>query len=246
MFKTVIAINDQHVPYQDDIANKLVFKFIKYIKPDEVQIMGDLVDFWQISKFLGDPNRKQTIQQDLDLTVEYLEELRDLSPKSKITLHYGNHLLRLKKFIWANAGQLDSIRSLDLKYLLNCDKLKITTIESEEGYITIGKLVFTHGTVISQDSGMTARRNIQKYGLSVICGHTHRLGSIYKTDLRGIVGGWENGCLCELSLIKEWGREIANWQNGFSIIDYHDDLFRVQQIPIIKGRMIFGKDMWKL
>lgn len=245
MFKTSVVINDQHIPFQDIEANKLVFKFIKYIKPDYIDILGDLTDFWQISKFVGDPSRKETIQDDLNKTCEYLKELRDLAPKSEIVLHYGNHMWRLRKFLWINAKQLDCIRSLDLKFLLGLNKLKIKSVETPEGYMLRGKLVMTHGTIVSQDSGTTARRNLQKYGLSVICGHTHRLASVFKSDLRGEVGGWENGCLCRMDLIKEWGREIANWQQGFSLIDFRDDFFRVQSIPIINNKFMFGRETWK-
>lgn len=245
MIKTSVVMNDHHIPYQNIVANRLSFKFIKHIKPDYIDLLGDVLDFYQISKFLTSPERKNTLQDDIDLCRDYLEELRDLAPKSEIILHFGNHVCRLKKYIWKNAGQLDCIRSLDLRFLLNCDKLRIKTIESEEGYLLRGKLVMTHGTIVSQDSGATARRNIQKYGLSVICGHTHRFGAIFKTDLRGEIGGWENGCMCNMELIKEWGREIANWQLGFSIVDFKDDFFRVQQIPIIKNKMMFGKETWQ-
>ena len=240
-YKKSIAINDQHIPFQDKISNKLVFDFIKDIKPDFIDILGDLIDFWQISKFLKDPFRKETLQDDIDSAKAYLQELRDISPDSEIILHYGNHLDRLRKYIWSKAPELSSIKSLDLKWMLDADKMKIKVIEEAEGYIMRGLLAMTHGTVVSQDSAMTARRNLQKYGLSVICGHTHRLGSTYKTDLRGIVGSWENGCLCDMNLVKQWGRELANWQTGFSIIFFKDDLFEVQQVPIIKGKFLFGE-----
>ena len=242
--KTSICLNDQHIPYHDIAANKLVFKFIKHIKPDFVDMLGDVLDFWQISKFLGDPKRKDSIQKDINACKEYLKELRDLAPKAEIVFHYGNHVTRLKKYIWTNAKELDCIESLDIKFLLGLDKLRIKSIDTQEGFMVRGKLAMTHGTCVSQDSGATARRNLKKYGLSVICGHTHRLGSTFKTDLRGITGAWENGCLCNLDLIKEWGRELADWQQGISVIDFHEDMFRVQQINIIDNKMIFGKQVY--
>jgi len=242
-YSTSVAINDQHIPFQDRQANALVFAFIKDFKPNYIDILGDLIDFWQISKFLRDPSRRGSIQSDIDIATEYLQELRDLAPNAKITLHFGNHMFRFKKYIWANAWQLDSLRSLDLKWMLECEKVKIRVVEEEDGYEIRGKLVLTHGTVVSQDSGMTARRNLNKYGMSVMCGHTHRLGSTYKTDLRGTIGAWENGCLCNLSLIKQWGNELANWQQGFSVIHFRDDheRFQVQQMPIIKNKILFGE-----
>ena len=235
-----MVINDQHLPFIDPVCDNLVNQLIKSIKPDYIDILGDLIDFYQVSRFDKSPERKHTIQDDIDLANVYLTNLRDISPKADITLHYGNHMCRLRKYIWRVAKELDCIRSLDLKWLLNLDKLKIKAIEEEAGFDKRGKLCLTHGTVVSQDSAMTARRMLKKYGISVIHGHTHRLGSTFKTDLLGTRGAWENGCLCKLSLGKEWGFETVNWQQGCSVIFFSKDRFLVQQIPIIKGKMMFG------
>ena len=243
--KTSVIINDQHLPFIDKKANDLAFQLIKTIKPDYIDILGDLIDFYQISSFDKSPDRKHTIQDDIDIGKEYLTTLRELSPKSKITLHYGNHMYRLRKYIWRMAKELDCIRSLNLKWLLGLDKLKITAIESASGYDRRGKLCLTHGTLVSQDSAMTARRMLKKYGISVIHGHTHRLGSTFKTDLLGTRGAWENGCLCRLDLIKQWGFEIGNWQQGVSVIFFSKDRFLVQQLPIIKNKMMFGSQKFE-
>ena len=125
-------------------------------------------------------------------------------------------------------------------------QLKIKNIiEEAEGYEIMEKLVFTHGTVVSQDSAYTAKRNLLKYGLSVVSGHTHRLGSHYRNDLRGMVGAWENGCLCKLSLSKEWGREVPNWSIGFSTMSMYKDRFYVQQVPIIEDKFIYGDTLYE-
>lgn len=246
MYKKAIVLSDEHIPFEDKKANQLVFKFIQDVKPDYIDLLGDMIDFWQISKFLITPQRKLDLQKDIDKGKEYLKQLREISPASEITLHYGNHLDRLRKFIWAKAKEIHDLRSLDLDFMLGTADLKIKTIKEAEGYIRRGYLCMTHGTIISQDSAMTARRNLKKYGLSVICGHTHRLGSTYKTDLRGVVGAWENGCLCDIKLIRQWGRELADWQTGFSIIFFTDHRFQVQQIPIINNKMIFGEKEYSL
>ncbi len=245
-FKKAIVISDQHIPYLDEPANKLVFNFIKDFKPDYIDILGDLIDFYQCSKFLKSPERKETIQDDIDRGKIYLSELRSISPDSIITLHYGNHMTRIKKYIWKVAPELHCIRSLDLDFMLDTKNLNIKTIREDEGYEIRGELVLTHGTIVSQDSAMTARRNLQKYGHSVLCGHTHRLGSHYKSDLRGVVGAWENGCLCKMSLSKEWGREVPNWQTGFSLIFFTNHRFNIQQVPIIENKMLFGEKEYEM
>lgn len=247
--KKALVLSDQHIPFHDKKINDLLIdKFIPEFKPDYIDLLGDLIDFWQISKFRKDPSRKGTLQQDIDSAKDYLRRLREFLPEAQITLHYGNHLCRLKKYIWDKANELDCINAIDLKVLLDVKKYNIKVIDAEEGFEIRDKLVLTHGTVISQESAMTARRNLVKYGQSVICGHTHRLGSTYKTDLRGTIGAWENGCLCSLDLIHEWGRELANWGQGFSIVFFSEGKnpqFLVQQIPIFKDSFMIGEKLYE-
>ena len=119
--------------------------------------------------------------------------------------------------------------------------MDIKAIEGEQGFERRGNLILTHGTTVCADSAMTARKNLMKYGMSVICGHTHRLGSTFKTDIRGMIGAWENGCLCDLNLIKQWGGELGNWQTGFSTIHQKNGRFCVQQVPIIDNKILFGE-----
>jgi UDP-2,3-diacylglucosamine pyrophosphatase LpxH len=249
MFKKGIVLSDNHIPFQDKKVNDLIVEqFIPDLKPDYIDLLGDLIDFWQLSKFRKNPSRKGNIQDDIDMAKAYLTRLREVAPNAEITLHYGNHLCRLKKYIWDNAKEIDSLKSTNLMFLLDTEKLNIKVIDAEQGFDTRGKLILTHGTLVSQDSAMTARRNLKRYGISVMCGHTHRLGSTYKTDMRGMMGAWENGCLCNLDLIKEWGRELANWQQGFSVVFFYegrDHRFLVQQVPIIKDSFIFGEKFYE-
>ncbi|MFA5388850.1 MAG: hypothetical protein WC312_03750 [Candidatus Omnitrophota bacterium] len=241
--KKAIVINDQHIPYQDNKITDLLYRFIDDFKPDIIDILGDITDFWQISEFDKDPKRKNTLQKDIDETHAHLKDLRSIVPNAEIELHAGNHLDRMRKYIWRHAEALECIRSLNLEFLLGLDKLNISFIKEAEGYRQRGKLILTHGTVVSQDSGMTARRMLKKYGLSVIHGHTHRGGSNYITDLLGIRGAWENFCLCRMDLAREWRMGVANWQQGFSYIYYYPDRFEVHQCPIIKGKFTaLGKE----
>lgn len=241
--KKSVVINDMHIPFQDKKVNDLVFQFIADFKPDIVDILGDLCDFWQISKFDKDPTRKTTIQKDIDETHTYLKNLRELCPTAEIELHAGNHLDRMRKYIWRQAEELACIRSLDIEFLLGLRELNISYIKGAEEHRQRGKLVLTHGTTVSQDSPMTARRNLKKYGLSVLCGHTHRGGSTYISDLLGTRGAWENFCLCDFKLAKEWRMDVVNWQQGFSYIYYYPERFEVHQCPIIEDKFTaLGKE----
>ena len=52
----------------------------------------------------------------------------------------------------------------------------------------LGKLMVTHGSIVSKHSGTSGKNHLEKYGTSILHGHTHRLGVYYKRDVRGVPG----------------------------------------------------------
>jgi hypothetical protein len=101
----------------------------------------------------------------------------------------------------------------------------------------LGNLMVTHGDKAMKHAGQTAKATYEQYGSSVLVGHTHRMGTFYKSDVHGVHGAWENGCLCRLD--PEYVQR-PNWQQGFSVVHVEaDGYFNVQQIPILDGSSFF-------
>ena len=67
---TTVTIGDTHVPYQDKSAIKCAIKIIKSIEPDNIIFIGDIIDFYSISRFSKTPDRINSLQDDLDETKE--------------------------------------------------------------------------------------------------------------------------------------------------------------------------------
>jgi hypothetical protein len=75
--------------------------------------------------------------------------------------------------------------------------------------------------------------------------HTHRLGAHYRTGFDGLpLVAFENGCLCDLTPPYMLS---PNWQQGFSVVtmDRESDLFHVDQLPIIRGKVAWGVQIVK-
>lgn len=233
----IVQINDLHIPFHDKKALEVFNLFLKDFKPDQLVIAGDLLDFYQLSSFDKDPMRRFTIQDEIDVCYEVLKKFKALCPE----IHFikGNHEDRLRRFLWKNPS-LASIKVLELPKLLNLDSLEIEYHDYE--YIFNG-FRFTHGTIVRQDSGATAKAELLKYGSSMSSGHTHRISSFLKTDARGTVGAYEMGCLC--SLEPEYINGVPNWCQGFGVFHFMGDRFFCQQIPIIKHEFIYGGKRYK-
>jgi UDP-2,3-diacylglucosamine pyrophosphatase LpxH len=234
------VVNDQHFPFQDPIAIGLSTDFIRVHKPEVIHVLGDLLDFYCLSRFDKDPNRKGCLQGEIDEAKDYLAELRKACPRATIKYSLGNHENRLQKYIWQNSEELASLRSLSLPHLLELEKLKISCHDDLHPYHE-GPLLFVHGSIARKHSGYSAKAHYDRFGCPVIHGHTHRLGSYYHRVWDTQHGAWENGCLCSLDphyLLK------PDWQQGFSAIYFEGNHFTVNSVPIINGTYVWFGDSY--
>lgn len=235
-------LGDIHVPYQDDVAVDLALDFLAWFKPDKLWLIGDIVDFYQLSRFSKDPSRVPKLQDDLDATTALLKRFRGACPKAHIVYLDGNHEDRLRRFCW-DTQVLASVRKLTVPKLLGLDELQIEhhpygRVQSWHG------LMVEHGDRVSRHSAYTAKSMLEARGKSGISGHTHRMGSHYRTDCTGTKAWWENGCLCSLQPDYTF---MPNWCQGFSIGHAIDggQRFFIEQIPIIDSRILHGGMLWE-
>ncbi len=231
--KAVIA-NDLHIPFQDEVAIELFFQFVKKKSPHQIILLGDICDFYSVSRFDKNPTRIANLQADLDKTLAFLERCRE-NYTGEIHYIQGNHERRLRKYLWKEAKALSSLRSLELSKLLNFDNIGI--MYHEHGY-QLGDLFCTHGSLIRKHAGYTARAEFEKNGCTGISAHTHRDGKYTVRNRNGHFAWWENYCLCDLN--PEYIEGVANWTQGFSCATLVGNRPYVEQIPILKGAYIYG------
>lgn len=252
---TAVVISDWHVPFHDPKALNLAFTMIWDIQPEYVFCDGDLLDFYDISRFCKDPLNSPGLQFELDATYNLLKKLREGVPMAQIYYIDGNHEFRLASYLMNNAQELVGLTracdpdspALSLPSLLRLKELKITHISSgrkESQYWFGTQLLIGHFNRVNKHSGYTAKNLLEDKHMSLIQGHTHRLGSSYKTVRVGkgkhrVIAAYENGCLCNLD--PEYVTD-PNWQQGFSIVHKKrgGDRFNVQQIPIIDYVAFYG------
>ena len=225
------VLSDLHLPFFDPTAVKMAVEFIREQRPATVHLLGDVGDYFSISRYDKDPVRRLNLQEELDSIRDWLTELRDAASKAKIIYSEGNHEFRLRKYLRSEAKALAGLRALSLEKLLDFDKLHIRWQPQDRPY-RVGSLLFTHGQLVSKWSGQTARQHYERYGCCVIHGHTHRLGAFYHTNIMDTFASWENGCLC--SMTPEYITS-PDWQHGFSVVWTDRDRFHVEQIALIDG-----------
>lgn len=216
---------------------RLVTDFIRDLKPDGIVLNGDIVDCYAISDFSKDPEnvKKWGLSREITEAGYLMTLFRDIPVKWWIG---GNHEDRWRRVQWQHPNLKGMLKSFPEAFHMNDYGFKW---KPYGGTLMLGKLLVTHGSLVMKHSGWTARAEFDKYGSSVLHGHTHRLGVYYRTNARGVHGGYENGCLCRMH--PEYV-QYPDWQQGFSIVHVDDSgWFNVQQIPVLKRRTFFyGKE----
>lgn len=177
-----LILSDIHVPHHCVAYIALSMKLVKMIRPDGIIQLGDALDFWQISRFDKDPQRKQAIVEDAKIYSAILQEWASLlKPDGIIHQLCGNHEDRLRRYIWQNARELDGL----VKTVPEMIGLKQLGIAAKWHELSnwqscrIGDCILHHGHYYNQHVAMG---NLVRYPKSLITGHTHRFQFVTNGD----------------------------------------------------------------
>jgi predicted phosphodiesterase len=231
---------DLHIPYHDPYALDLFLKTVEAVRPTAINLIGDLCDFYEVSKFDKDPDefKRGGLQKALDQWFGIASDIRQAAgPGCELRFIPGNHELRMYKYLCRHQ-EIADLEALKIPNLMRLAELNITYYENEI-LVANGNLAIKHGDVVRKESAYSAQGELAKerYALSTLTGHTHRMGCSYVTTRHGIVKGTENGCLC--SLKPKYIRN-PNWQQGLTqTVHWGGDLFHLDDIPFLgKGRRL--------
>jgi len=241
-YEKVLMFGDIHAPFHDEAALSSLLSFSKWFKPDTIFIMGDLIDFYAISRFTKDPERALKLQEEIDEAINILKQVRKVNPSAKIALIRGNHCYRLQKYLWSEAKELSSLRDLTVESLLRLRHLNIKY--ESKGRLVHKGVIFKHGDIVRKFSGYSAKGEFEKSGMSGISGHTHRAATYYHNNASGNYVWMETGCLCKLDAEYLEG-ETPNWVQGFGVAYFSlkSSRYFMEFIPFVGGKAFYqGKE----
>lgn len=241
-----VVANDFHLPFHDNKVIQLWLSFLIDLNPHHIIINGDLLDCYDASKFDKDPRRMLRLEEEIEMGIDFFATLRKYFPQTHIVYIYGNHEYRFQSMIIRKAPELRNLKGMSLEEQMELDRFDVEIVNSglKESYYKFGEIYIGHFNKVSQHGGYTAKLLVDQKGVSVLQGHTHRIGSSIRAYLDGrILGGWDNGCMCNLR--PDYVLD-PNWCHGFSIIwkEKSDNRFIVSQIPIIKYKFRFGRILY--
>lgn len=116
---TALFLTDEHIPYQSEEMVRVAEQYLKDEKPRYRIHGGDLFDNPGMSIFDPDPNHKRDTQEEIDLTVQYLNRLYKASPDTEVIILAGNHdVARLERLKSTRAFGLKNLRALGYPELI--------------------------------------------------------------------------------------------------------------------------------
>lgn len=237
MLEKVMLSSDQQIPHHDPRMIELWFKVMKSFKPHHVVYAGDWSDNTALGRWVTG-GRQELINQlpSLDPKAEDLidtyiaseQGTRDFFVESRKTAKNANFLCangnhdrtRIKSYF--NKPQFENAieEKLTCEKVWGFDNLGFDYIEYEDRPKHFaGDFYVHHGVAISEHSGESVRKDTEKFGVSIIRGHSHRLAMTHRDFplLNKTITGVELGHMMDINGMGAAYDNIHNWRAGFAV-----------------------------
>lgn len=249
------------VPLHDPAVLDLALQVFKYCKADRLDILGDIFDLSDMSdKFLQMPEYSDFLQPAIEYGHRWLRRARDINKSARITLHEGNHDLRMPKALVRHLKAVYELRAADEIELPPAYSIPRLLALHKLGALWVGgypddkdwlndELYLYHGDVARKGPGATARTIVESVDVSVICGHAHRnemaSRTIHRREERRTISARVVGCACHTDGRVPGSDSDEQWQKGIAVVDYDDLWYNVTMIPIEDNIAIYDGKIFR-
>jgi predicted phosphodiesterase len=233
--KKIGIMSDIHFPYHDLGALTCAIKHLKDQKIDCLYLAGDCFDFYAISRFERDPD-KRDFKKEVEMNRDFLQKLRDIFRDIPIYFKLGNHENRYARALNNDAEEFAQLHDLQFDIFFRLDKLNIIMIEDWRG-MEMGDLLVLHGHELYGGGGVNPSQNLfNKTICNTLIGHVHRTSNTQKkTGFKEFINTYSIGCLTVLSP-KYMPFSMHN--HGFAIVEIENGKSKVNNIQIRDGKIL--------
>lgn len=240
-----------HHPFNCSKSWALFLNIISDIEPDEIIINGDFEDFFAVNMYgPKHPDIVHTLETEIASVNLALDQIQESSPKSKIIYGFGNHAVRLERFVLDKVPLFYNFFNLKDMYML--EQRAIESFAYQDIW-RVGKteLRLMHSPPSYGEVGSRTSL-LKKPNSSWIFSCTHRVQMSSITDTNGKVHRcWFNGHMASTNETQEHKRVFSyakgheNWQKCFGFGFHDGEFFDYQQSLILESEgktaaMVFG------
>ena len=251
-----VSIHDTHGMHADTQAISAVIADLKVIDPDEIILLGDIMDcggFLAQHHVMGYVSETDySYEQDLEAANALLDAIQQASPRAKIEYVEGNHEKRVET--WAVTETLRHSRDSEglrrcyaPEFRLNLKERGIPYYRMSEcydglttpGFIKRGKLFYTHGSFVTSKHATASIHS--KVAGNVRFANTHRAQAetVHRMGV-GFIGAYNAGCLCRKGPLWR-NTDPTEWSDGYGIdLITPSGSFLALNVPILDGTSHFS------
>lgn len=225
---------DVHGARMDTAAVAQFIGELKRIQPNEIFLLGDIVDcggFLAQHHTLGYVAEiAYSYEDDIRAANAFLDQLQQACPNALIIYVEGNHESRIERWSVSQALKGGSPKDADFlrrqngpEFLLRLAERGIRYYRMSEchdglpvrGTIKRGKIFYTHGSfLVGKDA---ARKAVEKFSGNVVFANTHRADShVGSRPNVGVIGGFNPGCLCQKRPLY-MNTNPDDWTHGYGL-----------------------------
>jgi predicted phosphodiesterase len=232
--------SDMQMPHHDQQAIDLAFKVMKSYKPDVVVNIGDLADGTGTSRW-ADGTTEEVVAQamaEAQDVKDYWAKVRKTAPNARLIWTEGNHDLRPFDYVDKKAPALKDLITPESLWDLSTYGVEYIKYDAPP-QITMGDIYVHHGVAVSKHAGGSVQSDMESFGVSLVRGHSHRMGVYSKTyELRDTtIRGYEIGHLMQVD--EATYTQVHNWQLGFAIGVNDDGTGHIDLVPIYPGYVCY-------
>lgn len=229
--RVFVASDCHYWPGEVTVAHKAFIALLTEFKPQTVILNGDVFDGSRISRhepLMG--INPPTPKQEIEVCQDRLDEIRNATKNARCFWTFGNHDVRLHRYIAVNAPELSDFQGL---------------FDYFPGWHTGWRVDINDDVVVKHrwHNGQHATyNNTLKSGRSIVTGHLHKLQVYPWSDYDGRRYGVDTGTLAE-----PYGDQFTytecnpvNWCSGFAVLTFNNGkLLPPELCEVIDGEAYF-------
>lgn len=186
------------------------------------------------------------IKANSDAAKKFYTDVRKQHKNAEMHSSLGNHDIRIFKYMDKKAP--DYAEKVTPNLLWGLDDLGITWTHYDLPPLERYAGIHVHHGATTTDTGLAVRSDIEKYNISLVRGHDHRGGVVYKSyPMTGnALAGMGTGHLCDPTGYGLKYTINPAWEQGFGVAYVVDGRAHLQFIPmrhytvVLDGKVFIG------
>lgn len=237
--KKCLIINDLQYPYYDPALFEVVTEVAKDFEPTHLLWDGDNLDFPQLGRYNHNAYTLDQADADVagfhhDCREPLIEAAQSIEEE---TWNDGNHEYRYEKYVDHNASALATFPDPPT-FLQLPAHVTYQRYGKARGTFLLPDLLVAHGWRTNKHAGYAAKNSLDDVGggISVIVGHTHRIGMHARLTPQGPIFAYEVGHMADMERVPKNIEGMNNWQQiAGTLVTYNEDegWFDVKLCPVL-------------